>query len=254
MNKSIVLYLLLAGLFTCFSCTHTKQQPEEEGVDSEWLDSLQHVYQYGICIDSLDVTEYKMRNGDNPAAIFSALGFSALKADSITKASIHVLNPTKLRAGMNYYTFTTQDSVADIRYIAFAKSLVDYAVIDLTGDSILAYEFNKPITIKRHYTEGTINSSLWNVIKASGADPLLAIKISDVYAWQIDFFDVKEGDSFRVLYDCCLYRRHDSPEYHLHRGSRLQRIKEKILQPYHSPRIAFSNISILKGTASGRLS
>lgn len=201
MNKSIVLYLLLAGLLTCFSCTHTKQQPEEEGVDSEWLDSLQHVYQYGVCIDSLDVTEYKMRNGDNPAAIFSALGFSALKADSITKASIHVLDPTKLRAGMNYYTFTTQDSVADIRYIAFAKSLVDYAVIDLTGDSILAYEFNKPITIKRHYTEGTINSSLWNVIKASGADPLLAIKISDVYAWQIDFFDVKEGDSFRVLYD-----------------------------------------------------
>lgn len=60
---------------------------------------------------------------------------------------------------MNYYTFTTQDSVADIRYIAFAKSLVDYAVIDLTGSSILAYEFNKPITIKRHYTEGTINSS-----------------------------------------------------------------------------------------------
>ena len=41
MNKSIVLYLLLAGLLTCFSCTHTKQQPEEEGVDSEWLDSLQ---------------------------------------------------------------------------------------------------------------------------------------------------------------------------------------------------------------------
>ena len=70
MNKSIVLYLLLAGLLTCFSCTHTKQQPEEEGVDSEWLDSLQHVYQYGICIDSLDVTEYKMRNVDNPAAIF----------------------------------------------------------------------------------------------------------------------------------------------------------------------------------------
>ena len=30
---------------------------------------------------------------------------------------------------------------------------------------------------------------------------MLAIKISDVYAWQIDFFDVKEGDSFRVLYD-----------------------------------------------------
>jgi murein DD-endopeptidase MepM/ murein hydrolase activator NlpD len=39
------------------------------------------------------------------------------------------------------------------------------------------------------------------VIKSQGADPLLAIKIADVYAWQIDFFDVKEGDAFRVLYD-----------------------------------------------------
>ena len=85
MNKSIALYLLLAGLLTGFSCTHTKQQPEEEGVDSEWLDSLQHVYQYGVCIDSLDVTEYKMKNGDNPAAIFSALGFSALKATALRK-------------------------------------------------------------------------------------------------------------------------------------------------------------------------
>ena len=126
MNKSIALYLLLAGLLTGFSCTHTKQQPEEEGVDSEWLDSLQHVYQYGVCIDSLDVTEYKMKNGDNPAAIFSALGFSALKADSITKASIHVLDPTKLRAGMNYYTFTTQDSIADIRYIAFEAGILGH--------------------------------------------------------------------------------------------------------------------------------
>ena len=201
MDKKTVLYLLLAGFLSCFSCTFTKQQTEEEEVDSEWIDSLQHVYQYGICIDSLDVNEYKMKNGDNPASIFASLGFSALKADSITRASVPILDPTKLRAGMNYYTFTTQDSTANIRYIAFAKSLIDYAVIDLTQDSIKAYEFNKPITIKRHYTEGTINSSLWNVIKSQGADPLLAIKISDVYAWQIDFFDVKDGDSFQVLYD-----------------------------------------------------
>lgn len=29
----------------------------------------------------------------------------------------------------------------------------------------------------------------------------MAINIADVFAWQIDFYDVKEGDSFRVLYD-----------------------------------------------------
>lgn len=200
MNIKPVLWLLLIGILSAFSCTH-KSQTEDEDIDSQWLDSLQHVYQYGICIDSLDVREYKMKSGDNPASIFASLGFSAIKADSISKASAEVLDPTKLRAGMCYYTFTTQDSTADIRHIAFAKSLTDYAVIDLTGDSINAYSFSKPITLKQKYTQGTLNSSLWNVIKASGADPLLAIKISDVYAWQIDFFDVKDGDSFQVLYN-----------------------------------------------------
>lgn len=199
--KSTYICMMLFLFVVCISCNRTSKQETEEGVDSEWIDSLQHVYQYGICIDSLNVKEYVMKNGDNPASIFAGLGFSALKADSITKASIQILDPTKLRAGMHYSTFTQEDSTGIIHYIAFAKSLTDYAVIDLTGDSIRAYEFSKPITLQRKYAAGTLNSSLWNVIKASGADPLLAMRLADVYAWQIDFFDVKEGDSFQVLYD-----------------------------------------------------
>lgn len=202
MNNKLPLLTLLAGLICFFSCIQTRQPlAETDEVNSEWLDSLQHVYQYGICIDSLDVTDYLMKNGDNPASIFSQLGFTASMADSITRAAAGVLDPTKLRAGMPYSTFTTLDSMATIRYIAFAKSLTDYAVIDLTGDSVEAYAFSKPVTLKRKYVEGTLNSSLWNQIKASGADPLLAIKLSDVYAWQIDFFDIKDGDSFQVLYN-----------------------------------------------------
>lgn len=202
MNNKLPLFVLFAGLLCCFSCIQTRQPvAEQEEVNSEWLDSLQHVYQYGICIDSLDVTDHLIKNGDNPSSIFSRLGFTALQADSITKASTDVLDPTKLRAGMHYSTFATIDSLAAIRYIAFAKSLTEYAVIDLTGDSVRAYAFNKPVTLKRKYVEGTLNTSLWNTLKATGSDPLLAIRISDVYAWQIDFFDIKDGDAFKVLYD-----------------------------------------------------
>lgn len=200
MNCKVIYFILLFAVLSMTGCKHISSEKEKD-LDSEWIDSAQHVYQYGICIDSLDVNEFLIRNGDNPASIFSNLGFSALKADSITKASSELLDPTKLRAGMNYYIFTTQDSISSICYIAFAKSKIDYVVIDLTTDSINAYEFNKPITLKKQYTEGIIESSLWNIMKAQGADPLLALKLSDVYAWQIDFFDVKEGDSFQVLYN-----------------------------------------------------
>lgn len=102
---------------------------------------------------------------------------------------------------MHYMTFSDPEIPEKIAYVAFAKSQTEYAVIDLGRDSVIAYEYNKPITYKRHYAEGTLNTSLWNVLKASGANPLLALKISDVFAWQIDFFDIKNGDSFEVIYD-----------------------------------------------------
>ena len=201
MNQKLPIYILVFALLNCLACKRPQQPTEDADLDTQWIDSSQHVYQYGICVVSLDVKEYLLRNGDNPASIFAHLGISALMADSISRASAHVLDPTKLRAGMHYYTFTTVDSLESIRYIAFAKTLTDYAVIDLSGDTIQAYEFSKPITLKRRYTEGVLHSSLWNAIKENGGDPYLAIKISDVYAWQIDFFDIKEGDSFQVIYN-----------------------------------------------------
>lgn len=199
--RPVPLIWVIATLFWMSGCSPSKKQTEDMDMDTQWKDSLQHIYQYGVCVDSLDIKEHLIQRGDNPALIFSSLGFSALKADSISKASAHVLDPTKLRAGMHYYTFTTLDSLASIKYIAFAKSMTDYAVINLTGDTISAYEYTKSITLKKRYTEGTVNASLWNVIKANGDDPFLAIRISDVYAWQIDFFDIKEGDAFKVVYN-----------------------------------------------------
>lgn len=197
MNRHFPLLLLLLACCSVFSCKHKQAETPE----IEPQDTVQHVYEYGICVDSLDVRHYEIKPGDNPALIFSRLGFSALQADSIMQAASGVLDPTKLRAGMYYCTFTTQDTLETICYIGFAKTLTDYAVIDLTKRPIEAYTYNKPVTLKRRYVEGSISSSLWNVIADQGADPLLAIRISDVYAWQIDFFDVKEGDSFQVIYN-----------------------------------------------------
>lgn len=201
MNKYISLLSAFAGLFLWISLDSCQPKKQQEEVACEPVDTIPHVYEYGICIDSMNLNRFTINPGDNPASIFAGLGFSAIKADSISRASAHVLDPTKIRAGMHYCTLTMMDTLQTIRYIAFAKSLTDYAIIDLTGDTIRAFEYEKEVTLKRKYIEGTINSSLWNVITESGASPLLALKISDVYAWQIDFFDIKVGDSFQVIYN-----------------------------------------------------
>ena len=38
-------------------------------------------------------------------------------------------------------------------------------------------------------------------MKEKNANPMLAVELSEIYAWSIDFFGLQKGDSIRVIYD-----------------------------------------------------
>ncbi|MDD4777653.1 MAG: peptidoglycan DD-metalloendopeptidase family protein [Fermentimonas sp.] len=159
------------------------------------------VYKYGICVDSLDVTNYNIERGDLLSSILSRMGFAGNDIEEISQVMEPLYSASKLQIGNPYATITTKDSTQAIQYLVFEKNKTDYVVIDLCKESITAYESSKPVTLRREYVEGTITSSLWNTLVDAGAPFMLALKLSDIFAWQIDFFDVKEGDSFRLMYD-----------------------------------------------------
>jgi len=156
-------------------------------------------YFLDICVDSLDVNYYTIRQGESLSVIFSQLEISSL-GDSIIRAAGDLLEPKKLREGASYYTITTRDDDPQILYLIFGKSLTDHVVIDLSYPPVGAYLYRKEVTLHRRYLDGSVSSSLWNAIRDRGADPILAIHLSDVYAWQIDFFAIQPQDSFRVIY------------------------------------------------------
>ncbi len=235
--------ILLAGAITCRQI----RQPVVDEVVAELQDTIPLNLQYGIEIDSLILTDYTIKSGENLSGIFSRLGITIEISEKILQATRDLLEPSKIRAGMNYTAFYSRDEKAEIRYLAFAKSAIDYVVVDLTSEEVHAYEYSKEITLKRYYAEGVLNSSLWNTLKSNGTDPLLALKLSDVFAWQIDFFDIKEGDSFRVMYDVAYVDDTTALNIASVRGAVLP-IKEKISWRYLFRRIVFPNILTKKGT------
>lgn len=198
MNKYYkLIYIILPILLTFTYCKKNKNDTTE----TEETNITEGNFEYGIRIDTLDIDEYHVKSGDNLSLIFNNLGFSASYSDTIVQASKGILDPQKLQVGKKYITLTTQNSIAEIKYIIFEKSNTDFSVVDFTTKPVSAYEFCKEIKLETCYTEGEITSSLWNAIADSGNDPLLALKLSDIYAWQIDFFDIKKHDKFQVVYD-----------------------------------------------------
>jgi len=51
------------------------------------------------------------------------------------------------------------------------------------------------------FVEGTIETNLFDAVARTGEQPALAIEISEIFAWDVDFYaDLRRGDSFRVLF------------------------------------------------------
>jgi len=55
-------------------------------------------------------------------------------------------------------------------------------------------------TVSTHVVSGQIQSSLFEAVAETGENSLLAIRLADIFAWDIDFMrDMREGDSFSIL-------------------------------------------------------
>lgn len=194
-----VFQTVICLLFIIFITSCTLRQEKDSG--NNLSEETERLFAYGICVDSLRVERYAIQEGDNLASILFRLGFSGTAGEKITGILSALYPPDKLKIGNAYAAITTPDTTAAIRYLVFESSKTDFVVVDLCSGSPKAYADVKPVTLHRRYAEKAITSSMWNAIIELGASPMLAMKLSDIYAWQIDFFDIKEGDSFRLIYD-----------------------------------------------------
>ena len=74
-------------------------------------------------------------------------------------------------------------------------------VIDFANkDSIIAYNKTKPFKIFSRETSGIIDNSLSETMDQNGLPWELINKLSDIYAWTIDFTRIKKGDKFKIVY------------------------------------------------------
>ena len=68
-------------------------------------------------------------------------------------------------------------------------------------DTIKVQNYEKPITRKWLTATGTIKSSLSESVDQAGLSPSMAFRLSDIYAWTIDFFRLQKKDAFKVVYE-----------------------------------------------------
>jgi murein DD-endopeptidase MepM/ murein hydrolase activator NlpD len=154
---------------------------------------------YGIPVDSFYIEHGRIRRNQNLSAILAKYNLPKGSFQQILNKSGSVFDLRKIKYGNRYTVFLTVDTLYEVRYFVYEHTPVDYVFFDLS-DSVKIELRQKEVTTVDRIAEGTINSSLWEVMMEKNLEPELALQLSEIFAWTVDFFELQVGDSFRVIY------------------------------------------------------
>lgn len=191
----------IIGSTLMYSCSQPKKSAEAEIPKADTITVIpEPTYIYGIPADSFLVESGTVRNNQYLSQILNAKGIGMGEIDQIARKSKPIFDVRKIQSGKNYSFFLSKDSLQQARYFVYENSPVEYFVYELF-DSLKIYRGEKDIQTKLRTASGTIRSSLWNTMADNNLDPMLALRLNDIYQWTIDFFAVQKGDRFRVIYE-----------------------------------------------------
>jgi len=202
MKKDLLLSIVIT-VFTLFfitNCNNAKKQVEEddEGAIHEVAEELPVNLEYGLPIDSFIIEQKKVKRNQNLSSILIPYGISPKTIDFIA-CQKEEFDVRQIRSGHFYKLFFSKDSIKQLQYFVYEHTMTDYVVIKF-ADTVEIITGEKPTIIEKKMACGEIKTNLWDAMVENHINPMMSIELSEIYAWSIDFFGLKKGDKFYVIY------------------------------------------------------
>lgn len=190
-------------LLILFSCHHPEYKQAPASVNDTLAgksDSLSSSLLYGINTDSFNlVYGYIKANGFLSEILFKH-GITMQEIDRVVRQSRPVFDVRNIRAGNRFVLFCERDTPGNARYLVYEHDQTTSYIFSF-GDSASVSQVKKNITSEIRYASGIIETSLWDAMMKGNLHPSLAVKMSEIFAWSVDFFGLQTGDSFKVIYE-----------------------------------------------------
>lgn len=176
------------------------EQPLNDVEVSDSAEVKEIVYKYGIPVDKYNVMYGIVEPNQNLSYILSRLGLSGTQIHTLTGKCEGVFDVRRIRSGQAYAFFTRKDSLATPRFFVYEESPRAYVVFDLR-DEYKVTRGENPSEWKQKEVKGSVQSSLWVAMQDCNTSPQLAVDLSHIFGWTIDFFGIQKNDEFRVIYE-----------------------------------------------------
>lgn len=190
--KKVFLFIIV--LFSIFSC----KQAEPESITPDQLPKLK-TQQFGFDFNDYNVLHDTVKTGDTFGSIIENQNLGDKQVYDIIEKVKDSFDVRTIRIGKAYTFLRSKDRYKKLQYAIYQPDRASYYVIDFR-DSVSVSKVTRPIRIKKRTIAGELNGSFSEELHRQKVDPALANKLIKVYAWSIDFFKLKKGDQFGVIF------------------------------------------------------
>ena len=142
--------------------------------------------------------EAMVRTGTTWSDLLQEMEFDPKTINSVTDAARRVFNLRSLRPG-NKLT-AVRSRAGDLRSVTYRIDPERELLVKKEGDSFHSEIKTTPGTVRTVAVQGTVEGSLFDSVIAAGEKPDLAVRLAEIFAWDVDFnTDTRPGDVFKMV-------------------------------------------------------
>lgn len=197
-NRKISTLLLILFCFA-FACSDVKEQTQAPVPEKPPILKKQYV-KYGINCEDLILIKDTIQPHQNLSDILSKYMVPGDVIHAVAFSSKSVFDVRTIKAGNSFCIIRDNNPAQKVRYFVYEINPVDYVVFNLE-DPITTSLGEKPVRIEIETVSESIESSLWETLTEKEIDTELAVKLSEIYAWTIDFHHLQKGDGFQAIFE-----------------------------------------------------
>ncbi len=199
LNRLLITFSILTFFILVYSFIRSDSSASEKTNAADKTSEIKNAAdEFGIAEDSYTIENRTIKRNETISDIFNEAGVADSTIYDLQKDYKEIFDFRKVIAGRNYRLY--RDSLKSLKYFVYEKNPVDYVVVDLK-DTVNVYPGSREITRKRKEVSGIIKYSLYTALERNEADPELFVRLSAIFAWQIDFYHIQKGDNFKVIYE-----------------------------------------------------
>lgn len=154
---------------------------------------------YGYNVINAEIEEGRVKRNESLYLILQDLDVDPQTIYEINRESKGVFQSNRVKPGQQYIVYKNSKNSQAYRLILH-KDALDYVIFEWEN-GVKVSSGKKEVKKEISEASGVITSSLYESLVEQDKNILIANRLSEIFAWQIDFFRLYPGDNYKLIYE-----------------------------------------------------